>query len=123
MRYASENGIPVAVTPKAPWSMDANLMHISYESGVLENPANEAPSNLYSMTQSPHEAPDTGFKLVIYFKNGLPEKVKTENGETYDETLDILTFLNKVAGEHGIGRIDIVENRFLGLKVSEIIYF
>lgn len=120
MRYASENQIPVSVTPKAPWSMDANLMHISYESGILENPSNEPPSDLYLMTRNPKEAPDEGLKLEIYFKKGLPDVVKVgDTGEVYKEPLGILLFLNKVAGEHGIGRIDIVENRFLGLKVSK----
>lgn len=92
-------------------------MHISYESGILENPANEAPSNLYLMTQNPKKAPNNGVKVEVFFKNGLPLKVVTEEGNVYERPLDILTYLNKAAGQHGIGRIDIVENRFLGLKV------
>ncbi|KAJ8979875.1 hypothetical protein NQ317_008525 [Molorchus minor] len=115
LKYAAQNGIPVSVTPKAPWSMDANLMHISYESGILENPDNEPPSDLYLMTIDPKSAPNKSVKIQIRFQNGLPVSVETGNA-SYDNPLDILTFLNKVGGEHGVGRIDIVENRFLGLK-------
>ncbi|KAJ8945011.1 hypothetical protein NQ318_010213 [Aromia moschata] len=115
LKYASENGIPVSVTPKAPWSMDANLMHISYESGILENPNNEAPQDLYLMTKDPKLAPQESVKLEIRFQNGFPISVHTGD-VTYDNPLDILMFLNKVGGEHGVGRIDIVENRFIGLK-------
>lgn len=97
--------------------MDANLIHISYESGILENPANEAPSDLYQMTRDPKSAPNEGLRLEVFFKNGLPTKVVAGNGVVYEKPLEILLFLNKVGGEHGIGRIDIVENRFLGLKV------
>lgn len=92
-------------------------MHISYESGILENPSNEAPSNLYLMTTDPKKAPNKSLRLEVFFENGLPKKVLTENGYIYETPLTILMYLNKVAGEHGIGRIDIVENRFLGLKV------
>lgn len=91
-------------------------MHISYESGILENPWNEPPSNLYVMTRDPREAPNVGVRLEVQFRNGLPKKVTSDDG-VYENALDILVYLNKVAGENGIGRIDIVENRFVGLKV------
>lgn len=96
-------------------------MHISYESGVLENPANQAPSDLYLMTSDPKTAPNEGVRLEVFFKNGLPTKVVAEKGGVYEKPLEVLLFLNKVAGENGIGRIDIVENRFLGLKVSRFV--
>ncbi|KAJ8928513.1 hypothetical protein NQ314_018929, partial [Rhamnusium bicolor] len=115
LKYASENNIPVSVTPKAPWSMDANLMHISYESGILENPNNEAPKDLYLMTKDPKSAPEESVKIEVHFQHGLPVSIQTEN-KCYINPLDIFLFLNKVGGDHGVGRIDIVENRFLGLK-------
>lgn len=73
--YAKEQGIPVPVTKKSPWSMDANLMHISYESGILEDPATHAPEGLYKMTVSPEEAPDKKEVLAIEFVKGVPTKV------------------------------------------------
>lgn len=121
MKYASENGIPVSVTPKAPWSMDANLMHISYESGILEDPSKEPPKDLYLMTKDPRSAPDESVRLEIQFEHGLPISAKTDNG-FFNNALDIFLFLNKIGGQHGVGRIDIVENRFLGLKVSSYMF-
>jgi argininosuccinate synthase len=117
LEYAATNNIPVSATPKAPWSMDANLMHISYESGILENPNNEAPHDLFLMTVDPKKAPNEPFKLSIEFAKGLPIKVITQDAEVYDSPLEIFTFLNKIGGKYGVGRIDIVENRFIGLKV------
>ncbi|XP_018568294.1 argininosuccinate synthase [Anoplophora glabripennis] len=115
LKYASENDIPVSVTPKAPWSMDANLMHISYESGILENPSKEPPKDLYLMTKDPRSAPNEPVRIEIHFQHGLPVSVKTD-GSSFNNPLDIFLFLNKIGGQHGVGRIDIVENRFLGLK-------
>lgn len=114
--YAAANNIPVSATPKDPWSMDANLMHISYESGILENPANESRESMFQMTKNPKTAPDTPVCLNIDFKKGLP--VSLRYGElTVMKPLEMLLLLNKLGGEHGVGRIDIVENRFIGLKV------
>lgn len=119
LKYAAENNIPVSATPKEPWSTDGNFMHISYESGILENPGNEPRENMFQMTKSPKMAPEKSVRLVIDFKKGLPISVK--QGDTlYKQPLEILTFLNKVGGENGVGRIDIVENRFIGLKVSDL---
>lgn len=117
IKYAQMHNIPVPVTPKAPWSMDANFMHISYESGILENPANAPPEDLFQMTISPQKAPNTSFKLAITFEKGNPINLKTQDGISYSTPLTIFSFLNKLGGEYGIGRIDIVENRFIGLKV------
>lgn len=117
LKYAVAHGIPVPVTPKEPWSMDANIMHISYESGILENPEEIAPSNLYQMTVDPVLAPDEACVLLIDFKKGIPIEVRhPETGKVYDDPLQLYQFLNAIAGKHGVGRIDIVENRFIGLK-------
>lgn len=117
LEYAKKHGIPVSATPKAPWSMDANIMHISYESGILENPSMAAPEEIYQMTQSPKKSSNTPVKVDITFKEGLPVRVvELSSGKAMDTPLDILTFLNKIGGEQGVGRIDLVENRYLGLK-------
>uniref|UniRef100_A0A7N5ZZX7 Argininosuccinate synthase n=1 Tax=Anabas testudineus TaxID=64144 RepID=A0A7N5ZZX7_ANATE len=102
---------------KAPWSMDANLMHISYESGILENPKSHAPADLYLMTKNPEDAPSAPDVLEIEFKIGVPVKVtNVKEGISKDSPLDIFTYLNEIGGKHGVGRIDIVENRFIGMK-------
>ncbi|XP_001603273.3 argininosuccinate synthase [Nasonia vitripennis] len=117
LEYAKKNKIPVSATPKEPWSTDANLLHISYESGVLENPANQAPSDLCKMTNNPQDAPDEPLDVEIYFGKGYPTFVENlHTHQVYKSPLAIIEFLNNVGGEHGIGRIDIVENRFIGLK-------
>ncbi|ROL53854.1 Argininosuccinate synthase [Anabarilius grahami] len=117
MEYAEKHGIPVPVTPKAPWSMDANLMHISYESGVLENPKNHAPSDLYQMTKNPEDSPNEPDVLEIDFIKGVPVKVThVKEGKSKDTPLEIFSYLNEIGGKHGVGRIDIVENRFIGMK-------
>lgn len=115
--YAEKNGIPVSATPKDPWSMDANLLHISYESGILENPNNSAPENLYKLTKDPLICSDKFHEIEITFAKGVPSSVKDyETNEIIRGPLKIMEFLNTVGGNHGIGRIDIVENRFIGLK-------
>ncbi|XP_072309210.1 argininosuccinate synthase [Eucyclogobius newberryi] len=117
MEFAQKHGIPVPVTPKSPWSMDANLMHISYESGILENPKSHAPADLYLMTKNPQESPDTSDLLEIEFKKGVPVKVTNMNDKTSKNLpLEIFSYLNLIGGKHGVGRIDIVENRFIGMK-------
>uniref|UniRef100_A0A673LX66 Argininosuccinate synthase n=1 Tax=Sinocyclocheilus rhinocerous TaxID=307959 RepID=A0A673LX66_9TELE len=117
MEYAETHGIPVPVTPRAPWSMDANLMHISYESGILENPKNHAPSDLYQMTTNPEDSPNEPDVLEIDFAKGVPVKVThVKEGKSKDTALEIFCYLNEIGGKHGVGRIDIVENRFIGMK-------
>ncbi|XP_068608893.1 argininosuccinate synthase [Brachionichthys hirsutus] len=117
LEYAQKEGIPVTATPQAPWSMDANLMHISYESGILENPKSHAPDSLFEMTSNPEDAPDKRDVLEIEFKNGVPVKVtNVKEGTSKASPLDIFSYLNKVGAQHGVGRIDIVENRFIGMK-------
>lgn len=115
--YARLHNIPLPVTPKSPWSMDANLMHISYESGILENPDTEAPEDMYQMTTDPQKAPDEADILVLDFQDGIPVKVTNQKTKvTMTDPLQMFTYLNKIGGRHGVGRIDIVENRFIGMK-------
>ncbi|XP_055384583.1 argininosuccinate synthase [Condylostylus longicornis] len=115
--YAKKHNIPVSATPKEPWSTDANIMHISYESGILENPKTVAPDHLYEMTKNFSETPNYPYHLEIHFNVGLPTKVKDLKwGKTYENNVEILKFLNEIGGTYGIGRIDIVENRYVGLK-------
>lgn len=117
LAYAKANNIPVSATTKEPWSTDANILHISYESGILEDPQNIAPENLYTMTKDPTKGPDYPTSVEITFSNGFPIRVsELLTGTTYIQPLDILTFLNKIGGEHGVGRVDLVENRFIGMK-------
>ncbi|XP_026468141.1 argininosuccinate synthase [Ctenocephalides felis] len=124
LEYAKKNKIPVSASPKAPWSMDANMMHVSYESGILEDPALSAPADLYSMTKNPESTPNTPARIEVRFRHGLPVGVRdlttkqTASAKEIAEPVQIFQFLNKLAGEHGVGRIDIVENRFIGLKVK-----
>lgn len=115
--YAKKHNIPLPVTPKNPWSMDANLLHISYESGILEKPECPPPDNIYQMTSNPDTWPDKEDKLHIEFKRGVPVKVKNlGTNEEFNDSLEIMNYLNKIGKTHGIGRIDIVENRFVGMK-------
>ncbi|XP_029840952.2 argininosuccinate synthase [Ixodes scapularis] len=115
--YAKKHHIDLPVTPSAPWSMDANIMHVSYESGILEDPYLSAPESLYSMTTDPKEAPNDPDTLEIEFKNGKPTQVTNTRTQTIKvEPLELFTYLNEIGGRHGIGRIDIVENRVIGMK-------
>ncbi|CAO1408420.1 unnamed protein product [Diamesa tonsa] len=117
LEYAKINNIPVSATLKAPWSMDANMMHISYESGMLEDPSQIAPEELFEMTKCPKNAPENPTTINIVFKCGLPIRcVELFSGKTLEQPVHILEFLNQIGGENGVGRLDIVENRFIGLK-------
>jgi argininosuccinate synthase len=112
MEYAEERGIPVPVTKKAPYSMDANLFHVSYEGGVLEDPWVAPPNDMFKMTVDPSDAPDQAQELVIGFESGTPVSI---DGARHDP-VELLTRLNEIGGRHGVGRVDIVENRFVGIK-------
>ncbi|KAI4482719.1 hypothetical protein M0804_008572 [Polistes exclamans] len=117
LEYAHKNGIPVSATPKEPWSTDANLLHISYESGILENPAEQAPIELCKMTTNLENCPNQPEEIEIVFIKGYPSSVKNlDNGYVIDNPLEIIVYLNEIGGKHGVGRIDIVENRYIGLK-------
>jgi argininosuccinate synthase len=110
--FAKERNIPVPVTKKNPYSCDENLLHISFEGGILENPWNEPDADMFKMTISPEMAPDKPTYLEIEFKNGDPVAL---DGVSM-EPLALFTRLNKLGGENGIGRLDLVENRFVGMK-------
>ncbi len=117
IKYCKKNKIPVKATAKKPYSTDPNLMHISYESGILEDPMKTPDEDMFEMTASPKKAPDKETSLVIEFKQGIPIKIidKT-NKVTETDPLILFQYLNKVGGLNAIGRADIVENRFVGMK-------
>ncbi len=112
MDYAKENGIPVPVTKKKPYSTDMNLFHISYEGGVLEDPWAEPPSDMYTMLVPPEKAPAKPTYIEVSFKQGDPTSV---NGRQMSPAR-LLAKLNAIAGLNGVGRLDIVENRYVGIK-------
>ena len=112
MDYAKKHGIPVPVSKKKPYSMDRNLMHISYEGGILEDPWSEPPEDMFKTTQSPENAPDKPQYVEITFDKGMPIMV---NGKKMS-ACKLVEYLNVIGGKHGIGRVDIVENRFVGMK-------
>lgn len=115
LSYAAEKQIPVIQTAAKPWSTDENLFHISYEAGILEDPNTTPPADMWKLTSSLDNAPTSPEFISIEFKAGLPVKV-TEGSETHTDAVDIFVVLNSLARKHGIGRIDIVENRFIGVK-------
>jgi len=110
--YAEAHAIPVTATVDKPYSMDRNLMHVSYEGGILEDPWAEPPENIFQMTVSPERARDEAEYVEIGFKEGEPVSI---NGENLD-AVTLLSKLNETGGAHGIGRVDLVENRFVGMK-------
>ena len=112
MAYANQNSIPVTATAEKPYSTDRNLMHISYEGGILEDPWAEPPENIFQLTKSPENAKSQAEYVEISFLNGEPVAV---NGKQM-APVPLLETLNQLAGEHGIGRVDLVENRFVGMK-------
>jgi argininosuccinate synthase len=112
MEYARQRGIPVPVTKESPYSTDANLFHISYEGGILEDPWEPPPSDMFHMTVNPVDAPDQPEEVLIGFENGDPVSI---NGRQLDP-VPLLEEANRIAGRHGVGRVDIVENRFVGIK-------
>ena len=117
LRFAEDQGIPVEATSEKPYSTDENLMHKSYEAGQLEDPLFEPDPTMFTRTRSVFDAPEEAARLEIAFRDSRPIYViDTASGEPVRGDLEILTFLNDVAGHHGVGRIDIVENRFVGIK-------
>ncbi len=112
MKYAKKHGISVSAIKKKPYSIDRNLFHISYEGGVLEDPWAEPPADMYTLTLPLERAPDKASYITIGFKDGDPVSV---NGVNLSPAL-LLKRLNSLGGRNGIGRVDIVENRFVGMK-------
>ncbi|NXE09499.1 ASSY synthase, partial [Lophotis ruficrista] len=127
MDYAKKHGIPVPVTPQKPWSMDENLMHISYEAGILENPKVIDHSRPAGVGSHRVEGVSCICSLIGNFTAGRPCRppwplrfshhvTNTGDGTTHYSALELFVYLNDIAGKHGVGRIDIVENRFIGMK-------
>ncbi len=112
MTFAKEHDIDVPTTKAKPYSSDRNLLHISYEGGVLEDPWTAPPEDMYTLTVSPKKAPDTSEQIEITFKEGNPVSINSKDLSP----ADLLAELNRLGGKHGIGRSDIVENRFVGMK-------
>jgi argininosuccinate synthase len=110
--YLQERNLPVPVKKKRPYSMDRNLWHLSHEGADLEDPANEAPDDLYLLTVPPEKAPDRATYLKIGFEQGVP---RTIDGKPYNGVA-LIEELNKVAGANGVGLLDMVENRLVGMK-------
>ena len=117
LAYAEKYNIPVKASLKKPYSEDENLIHISHEAGMLEDPALRCPEDVFSLTLSPKEAKDEETILTIEFEDGVPLSVKNENdGTTLTDPLEMILYLNKMGHDNGIGRVDMVENRFIGIK-------
>lgn len=134
LEYAAAHGVAVVQTAAKPWSTgklarlipqtgistdlpysDENLFHISYEAGILEDPNTTPPADMWKLTTSPEHAPNEPEQIQIVFEKGLPVKV-TVGSATHTDAVDVFLVLNALARKHGIGRVDIVENRFIGVK-------
>ncbi|MDX1978643.1 MAG: argininosuccinate synthase [Bryobacteraceae bacterium] len=113
IEYAAQRNVPIAQSTKKIYSRDRNLWHISHEGGELEDPANAASDGVWMLTRSPAEAPDKPRVVAIGFENGTPVSV---DGTRMKSGTALLEKLNKIGAENGIGRIDLVENRFVGMK-------
>jgi len=112
LKFAEENGIDSGITADKPYSCDRNLLHISYEGGILEDPWNEPPESMFEMTVSPEKAPDKPTYIEIEFSKGEPVAI---DGKKLSPR-EILADLNSIAGKNAVGRVDLVENRFVGMK-------
>lgn len=111
-KYAESKNIPLPVTREKPYSMDANLMHISYEGGILEDPWAEPPADIYKWTVNPEDAPDQPEYVTVDFACGVPVAI---NGQVM-KPVELLQTINSIAAKHGVGRVDCVENRYIGIK-------
>ena len=117
LKYAEENGIPVKASLKKPYSEDENLIHISHEAGILEDPSKRCPEDVYSLTLSPEKAADKETILTFEFVDGIPVSVKNKNdGTVVTDPVEMILYLNKMGHDNAIGRVDMVENRFIGIK-------
>ena len=117
LAFAQKHGIAVDASKKRPYSEDANLLHTSHEAGILEDAQEPCPEDVYSVTCSPEAAPDRPVILEIAFEQGIPVHVADcESGEQVEDAVRIFYYLNEVGAQNGIGRLDMVENRFIGMK-------
>ena len=113
IEYAAKHNVPISASTKKIYSRDRNIWHISHEGGALEDPANAAPDEIWMLTKSPRQAPDKPVDVTIGFDEGRPVSV---NGQHHVSSAGLLETLNAIGGDHGVGRIDLVENRFVGMK-------
>lgn len=117
LSYAKEHRIPITATIAKPYSEDENLLHISHEAGILEDPSVECAEDIYSLTSSPQNAPDKTTRVSLTFQDGIPVKITNlDNGAIKTNPLELFMYLNQLGAESGIGRLDMVENRFVGIK-------
>jgi len=117
LKYASDKNIPVKASIDKPYSEDDNLMHISHEAGILEDPMYSAQKSILEKMVLPQDAPDKETRIAIQFKNGIPVKlINKDDGTVKEESYEMYTYLNELAGKNGIGLLDMVENRFVGIK-------
>ena len=117
LSFAQRHNISVDASPKRPYSEDANLLHISHEAGILENPSVPCPEDVYSITRSPEEAPDKATFIEITFEKGIPVAIDNRNDDVQVHgAVELLGYLNTIGRLNGIGRLDMVENRFIGMK-------
>lgn len=117
LNYADQHGIPVTATRKKPYSEDDNMLHISHEAGILEDPNAPADEDVYSRTNGVNAQPDTADIVTIDFEKGVPVKVTNQtDGKEVTDSVELFEYLNDLGTKHGIGRLDMVENRFVGIK-------
>ncbi|HPR41257.1 MAG TPA: argininosuccinate synthase [Candidatus Methanofastidiosa archaeon] len=117
IKYAEEHDIPIPVTLKKPFSIDENLLHTSYEAGILEDPANKYDPAMFKKGIHPKDAPDQTETIKLTFKEGVPVEVENlGTGASYTDPLELFTYLNDLGYKHGIGIVDMVENRLMGMK-------
>ncbi len=116
IEYARKHNIPVSATVESPYSIDRNIWGVSIECGELEDPWKEVPEKAYQLTVNPKDAPDRPLYLEIYFESGIPRKI---DGKEYG-TIELVELLNKLGGENGVGRVDLLENRLVGIKSREV---
>ncbi len=114
--YARQNNIPVPVTKEKPYSTDRNLLHISFEGGILEDPWSPAPEDMFVLSVSPEKSPDQPTFVEIDFEDGVPRKI---DGKSYSPA-NLLSRLNESGGQNGVGRVDMVENRYVGMKARGV---
>ena len=117
LAFAAEHAIPVEATVEKPYSSDENLMHRSYEAGMLEDPLFAPPEDMFKLTRALEKTPDTPANLSIFFKDARPVRVvNLDDGTEHTDPVALFSYLNDLGGEHGVGRVDLVENRFVGIK-------
>ncbi len=121
LKYASENNIPVKASIAKPYSEDDNLMHISHEAGVLEDPMFTLTKDMLEKMVMPQDAPDKETRIVIHFKNGLPVKlVNKDDGSMFEDSFDMYVYLNELAGKNGIGLLDMVDRDGDGNPLNDL---